>query len=91
MAEIVETQREKDIAYWRGRVDGHLESLNARFEILETHMEAHHSENVLRLDHMHACIERRSKVLYLLTGGLVTLYILFQVVGPIILRLITKP
>lgn len=83
-------QHEANLAYWRGRVDGHLESLRTRLDLYETRMESRHKDNVERLDHMHACFERRSKVLYILSGGIAVLVIFFQVIAPLLLKGVFK-
>jgi hypothetical protein len=76
--------------YWRGRVDGHLENLSHRLLALELGIEIRHKENTTRLDHVHVCIEKRSKVLYIFSGGLAILYVLLQLVGPIIVSTVIK-
>ena len=77
--------------YWRGRVDGHLENLDRRLEALEIAAETRFEKNSVRLDHIHACLERRSKILYLFLGGLTLFYVLLQIAAPLFLRSMTKP
>ena len=91
MSDITPTQHEKDLAYWRGRVDGHLESMNTRLELLEVRIESFHKDAVVRMEHIHTCIEKRSKILYLLSGGLIVLYMLVQLGIPIVTKLFMKP
>ena len=46
MSDTSTTQHKKDLAYWRGRVDEHLESMNTRLELLEVRIESFHKDAV---------------------------------------------
>lgn len=74
-------------AYWRGRTDTRLDNIDARLCKLEN---TTHITNT-KLEHIHVCIEKRSRILSMLTGGLAVLYVLLQIVTPLILRLIARP
>ena len=65
--------------YWRGRID-------ARLEGIETHM----TNIMLQVEHMHRCLEKRTRLLYLYAGGLAVTIMLLQIFGPFIAKALLK-
>lgn len=83
-----EGERREHLAYWRGRVDRGLETMDLRLAGMEDMMRVMQKTFTERLDHMHVCLERRTKILYALSGGIAVLYVVVQVGMPIVLKLL---
>jgi len=65
--------------YWKGRVDSHLENSDMRLTNIENSIAQMLQDFNKRLDHIHECFEKRSKILYAMSGGLAVLYIIMQI------------
>jgi len=65
---------------WRGQVE-------IRLEHVEEGMTDMRAEIRLRLDHLHACLERRTRVLYFILGGGITILGFLQILGPLVLKI----
>lgn len=74
-------------AYWRGRTDTRLENIEVRLCGLEDQINISNT----KLEYIRVCVEKRSRTLYAISGGIAVLYVLLQIVTPIILRLVVKP
>lgn len=80
----------EDTNYWRGRVDTRLENMDNRVEQLEVTISVNHKETATKLDHLHRCFERRGKTLYIILGALGVLYVILQIIAPLLLKTLIK-
>ena len=87
--------------YWRGHMDSSLKdlsrrlesierSIEMRLESIEKSIEVRHKEHSNQLEHIHVCLERKTKTISLLCGGLIVLYVTLQIVSPFLVRLLVK-
>ena len=68
-----------DTGYWRGSIDNRLHNIEVVMQALHTQVE-----------HMHQCVEERTRLLYLYAGGLAVILVLFQIVGPFVVKALFK-
>ena len=65
--------------YWRGRIDTRLDHIESTMQALS-----------IQVEHMHICVEKRTRLLYLYAGGLGVILALLQLFGPVVVKALFK-
>jgi hypothetical protein len=65
--------------YWRGRIDARLDAIETQLATL-----------VVQVSHMHKCVEKRTRTLYLYAGGFAVFVGLVQLAVPFLVKALFK-